>query len=490
MRGRRRSKTYSKIFQNNRKDLAPRAALQYDEEVRRYLRDANRVVSTHVDEEGRVYGRQVNESSRNIALAGIANTAFDQPLLAMWFRERARNAAIKNVVLAGNGNDPDIRQNAIELADRASAKAYIGAIEAKDPALALKVANEPMFKKDLGNEYNETVQRLQGKADQASGLGASTGAIAKAQNDANNPAAGQPAPARESVIGQSQGQAASTIYNAVLARGYNSAEAAALVGNMKQESEFNPTAPNPKEGGIGLLQWREDRREQLESFAAMTRRSPADLSTQLDFIRYEMSGSESASARAFLNATSVEEANHALHAYIRYGDNTEPTRLAYSQAVAGGRFGDLRGPPPRVIGDTGAHPQILASGAAAPIEPPSSSGVITPASFTGQEPQPPLMEGQAPAATPTPVDPNSTQAMMAAAMKNVNDDPSLSDKAKAVAFADIQRWGAERDLADEQNRKAQEARSAKATDHVFNLLNQGDAIGAWRQADADARLAT
>jgi hypothetical protein len=75
---------------------------------------------------------------------------------------------------------------------------------------------------------------------------------------------------------------------------------------------------------------------------------------------------------------------------------------------------------------------------------------------------------------------------MAAAMKIVNEDPSLSEKAKAVAFDDIKKWGAERDLADEQNKKATEARTAKVQDHVFNLLNQGDSLGAWRQADADA----
>lgn len=259
-------KSIQQIFENNRKSLSPQAALEFDRATERYRWDANSVVSTHADQQGKVYADQINKSSFDIAMTGIANTAVDDPMMAMWWRERARTAAVKSMELAGDGNNPVLRQNAIQKADQASAKAYIGALEAKDPVLALKVANEPYFKKDLGVEYSGTVQRLQEKADAASGRGASITAIAKAQNDANTAAlGGQPASGRENVIGQSQGQAASTIYNAVLARGYNPAQAAALVGNMKQESEFNPTAPNPTEGGIGLLQWREERRVQLEN---------------------------------------------------------------------------------------------------------------------------------------------------------------------------------------------------------------------------------
>ena len=293
------------IIQKNRQNVPLRQQPSFDEAVRRRANSAHEEISRWAGEQGRNYARETNEASRNLFLAGVANSAFDDPMTALKFREDARNAAAKQAdLVAGNQADPVVRENAIREADQASALAFIGGIEAKDPVMALKVANEPQFKKDLGVEYNPTIQRLQGKAEQAAGHGASAPAIAKAQNDANAAAA----------IGQSQ-----------------------------------PGAQQPP--------------------------------------------------------------------------------------------------------------------------------------LPGEQARAP----QAPGVAPTQVeDPNSTQAMMAAAIKNVTDDPSLSDRAKAVAFDDIKRWGAERDLADEQNKKAQEARTAKVQDHVFNLLNQGDFIGASRQADADA----
>ena len=106
-------KNLQEIFQNNRKGLPLQAALEFDRATERYRWDANTAVSTYADQQGKAYTQEVNKSSFNIAMTGIANTAYDSPLMAAWFRERARNAAIKNVELDGNGNDPAIRQNAI-----------------------------------------------------------------------------------------------------------------------------------------------------------------------------------------------------------------------------------------------------------------------------------------------------------------------------------------------------------------------------------------
>ena len=128
------------------------------------------------------------------------------------------------------------------------------------------------------------------------------------------------------------------LYQGLMARGFNAAQASALVGNMKQESEWNPSAPNPKEGGLGLLQWREDRKDALFNFAEVTGRSPVSPDTQMDFIVHEMRGSEAQNAGAFLSAQDIQTANQALHGYIRYGDNTEPVRLQYAQRIAGGNF--------------------------------------------------------------------------------------------------------------------------------------------------------
>ena len=70
-------------------------------------------------------------------------------------------------------------------------------------------------------------------------------------------------------------------------RGFSDVEAAAIVGNMWAESTFNPTAKNAI-GAFGLLQWLGARKKELKKFAKAKGGNPRNLSTQLDFIKYEL----------------------------------------------------------------------------------------------------------------------------------------------------------------------------------------------------------
>ena len=134
------------------------------------------------------------------------------------------------------------------------------------------------------------------------------------------------------------GNPSNPIYEGLIARGYTPPQAYALMGNMKQESNFSPGANNEGEGAYGLLQWRQDRRVNLENFARAQGKPVNDLNTQLDFIRYEQTkGSEAGSSSAFLASNDVGSANAALKKYIRYGDNSEGTRLVNAQAYASGK---------------------------------------------------------------------------------------------------------------------------------------------------------
>ena len=134
------------------------------------------------------------------------------------------------------------------------------------------------------------------------------------------------------------GNSSNPIYSGLIARGYSPAQAYALMGNMQQESNFSPGALNQKEGAFGLLQWRADRRVNLENFARSQGKPANDLDAQLDFIRYEQTkGAEAGNAQGFLASNDVGSANAALKRYIRYGDNSEGTRLTNAQAFASGK---------------------------------------------------------------------------------------------------------------------------------------------------------
>ena len=64
-------------------------------------------------------------------------------------------------------------------------------------------------------------------------------------------------------------------------RGINEPNAiAAVLGNIQQESNFNPEALNASEGSYGLMQWRLGRRNRLNAYC----RNLTDIRCQLFFI--------------------------------------------------------------------------------------------------------------------------------------------------------------------------------------------------------------
>jgi hypothetical protein len=140
-----------------------------------------------------------------------------------------------------------------------------------------------------------------------------------------------------------------SIIDGLIARGMSPVQAAAVVGNMRQESGLNPHAVNAAEGANGLIQWRLDRWDGLRNFAASRGTSPNDQNTQLDFMMHELRGPEARAGSQFFAAQDLPSANRALKGYIRYGDDSEGTRLGYAERAMGGG-GPFSGSPPAMSG--------------------------------------------------------------------------------------------------------------------------------------------
>lgn len=124
----------------------------------------------------------------------------------------------------------------------------------------------------------------------------------------------------------------------LIAQGFTPEQAAAIAGNLQQESGFNPNALNKREGAHGLMQWRGSRWENLKQFAADRGMNPNEMETQIAFIHEELTNPKygeaaTAAARAVVDAKTVEEANRALRNYIRYGDTTIGVRGGNGQAI-------------------------------------------------------------------------------------------------------------------------------------------------------------
>ncbi len=71
---------------------------------------------------------------------------------------------------------------------------------------------------------------------------------------------------------------------------FTSIQSAGIMGNMQQESNFNPTDTNPQSGAYGIAQWFSGRLTALEQFAQQRGTDKSDMATQLDYLRSELEG--------------------------------------------------------------------------------------------------------------------------------------------------------------------------------------------------------
>jgi hypothetical protein len=198
--------------------------------------------------------------------------------------------------------------------------------------------------------------------------------------------------------------------------GFDDVHSAAILGNMKQESELRPGIVNPGEGAQGLIQWRQGRLAGLKQFAASNGMSPTDATTQVAFLRHEMQTTESPAGQRFLSATTLPEANAALKSYIRYGSPPDKGGVNTRLANAEGYYKQFTG---------NAAPQATTAGVArpitAPVAPTAASSIFSPTITPGAQPF-----------SPTPVNPAANAAQKVA---NVLQAQHQAQAAQPVATA-------------------------------------------------------
>ena len=114
-------------------------------------------------------------------------------------------------------------------------------------------------------------------------------------------------------------------------RGYTPIQIAAMVGNRYQESANRPLdAVGDNGSAYGAFQWRLDRQNAL--------RQSGDVSnpmTQVNHFFNELDGPEQKAGQLLRNSQTLEDANSAMKRFLRYGDNSEGTRLNYARAYLG-----------------------------------------------------------------------------------------------------------------------------------------------------------
>lgn len=163
-------------------------------------------------------------------------------------------------------------------------------------------------------------------------------------------------------------------------QGWTPVQAAAIVGNLQQESGMglNTDALNPHDAGRnkpskGIAQWNRERLANLTAFANQTGRPWNDLNTQLDFVQHELSGAESGVAARLKGAKDIKSATAAFIGYERpqgwtpqnpmagHGFNN---RLNNAVALLGGSAGSTDDPsisPQTMGGFQFPHQNIMAN---------------------------------------------------------------------------------------------------------------------------------
>ena len=78
------------------------------------------------------------------------------------------------------------------------------------------------------------------------------------------------------------------VWDGLIGWGYSPEQAAAVLGNIYNESTFNPNALNESSNAYGLCQWLGGRYENLEQFAASQGKSASDLTVQIQYMCMEL----------------------------------------------------------------------------------------------------------------------------------------------------------------------------------------------------------
>lgn len=111
------------------------------------------------------------------------------------------------------------------------------------------------------------------------------------------------------------------VFSGLLKRGFSRQEAAVIMGNLRQESAYDPQAElrGKGEDSYGLMQWRAGRLQQLKNLAKKKGKDISDVDIQLDFIRKELTGGgyeTNQFKKAMKEGDSIEEKTMAFAKYV------------------------------------------------------------------------------------------------------------------------------------------------------------------------------
>ena len=186
------------------------------------------------------------------------------------------------------------------------------------------------FETNSAEEYEPEVERIRKEYEKIAGEGTAEAAL-KINYDEykTNQSFGD---GKVESDGTREGNA-KAIWNFLKSKGLSDAAAAAVLGNIQQESQFDPSAVEGNGEGHGLIQWSFERRKALMAAAAAQGVDWKDLNFQLEYLWNEALNPESsygkrlASAGFYNNNISVADATYLFHQIVEGSNDSQNTIL-------------------------------------------------------------------------------------------------------------------------------------------------------------------
>jgi len=140
----------------------------------------------------------------------------------------------------------------------------------------------------------------------------------------------------QSIVDYERGQKnKGKVFKGLLSRGFTKEESAVIMGNLRQESAYDPQAElrGAGEDSYGLMQWRESRLDSLKALADEQDKDVSDIDVQLDFIKKELKGGGYETKqfkKAMAHGSSLEEKTMGFAKYVERPAASELRRSSSS----------------------------------------------------------------------------------------------------------------------------------------------------------------
>lgn len=191
--------------------------------------------------------------------------------------------------------------------------ANVGKDIKENSMIAITTSDKEIIDDYTGNQVGGTVGPLSGASNVGAGVGGS---------GSGTPGSTEGLEGTTPVTSLTGSSNTEKVWNFLQDKGLTAAQAAGIMGNMQQESCFNPGATNKTSGAYGICQWLGSRKTALQTYCSSNGFSYASLEGQLNYLWYELNTSESSALSYIRGTTTAADAAYMFGAkFERFGNN-------------------------------------------------------------------------------------------------------------------------------------------------------------------------